>query len=143
MFRKKSNQLPINSDLPPELRPFYGQQNVKSLRTSQLMAIIAVVIIVSASVLLILWLNGQTTNVQQAKSTTQSSRQASKSSNKTQVSSPTKTQTNTTGSAQSQQAAIPPTTMPDTGPGMEMFLIATGAALLGAVFYHFRQIKRL
>lgn len=143
MFGKKSNQPAPTSDLPPELRPFYGQQNINNLRTRQLMAVIAVVIIVAGSVLLILWLNGQSTNVHQPKPTSQSSSQTAKSGPKTQTSSPSKTQTGTTSNPQSAQSIVPNNTMPNTGPGTEMFLIATSAALLGAVFYHFRQVKRL
>jgi hypothetical protein len=131
---KKSNQQSTKLNLPPELRTFYGSQISRSLQLRRLAALLILVVIIAAAVLAGLWLHGLSTGQpkvvtkQSAPKTTQSIAVQT-----TPKSSSTVTQPASTG------------TMPNTGPGTDIFLIAFGSGLTAAAAYHLRlrRVTRL
>ena len=141
IFGKKPNQQPASPDLPPELRPFYGTQKSKSLQARRFLAVISLLVIIAAAVFIGLWLHGRLTSVTHAKPTTHTSTQAAKPSHSTQNSTSSKPQTEPSVSSQPAQPASVPSTMPNTGPGMNILLASIGSGLLGAILYHIRQVR--
>jgi cytoskeletal protein RodZ len=141
IFGKKSNQ-PAAAELPPELRPFYGQNKAKGLQARSILVMILIVVIVVAAVFGGLWLHSLNTSVLKPKpSTHQTSTQATKGSHKAQVSPTPKTQANPAVTSQPAQSITPSSTIPNTGPGLNIFLVAFGSGLIGAVLYHIRQVR--
>jgi cytoskeletal protein RodZ len=141
IFDRKPNQQPASPDLPPELRPFYGTQKAKSLRARRFLAVISLLVILVAAVFVGLWLHGRLTSATHAKATTHSTTQAAKPSHSTQNSSSAKPQTEPAISSQPTQPATVPSAMPNTGPGMNIFLASIGSGLIGAILYHIRQVR--
>ena len=141
IFGRKPNQPPVNPDLPPELRPFYGTQKAKSLQARRFLAVISLLVILVAAVFIGLWLHGRLTSVTHPKVTTHSSTQTAKPSTSTQNSSSAKPQTEPAVSSPSAQSATVPSAMPNTGPGMNIFLASLGSGLIGAILYHIRQVR--
>jgi cytoskeletal protein RodZ len=156
IFGKKSNQ--PTPELPPELRPFYGQQKASSLKTGRWLAIITLGVIVAVAVLFGLWLHGRNTSVHQPKPSTQlsTSTNGNHSTNvhspspsttqtnpvKSAQTTPSTTQPNPAGSSQSTPATTAPNAaIPNTGPGTNVLLASIGAGLLGAILYHIRQLR--
>jgi hypothetical protein len=124
---KRSNQPSTKLNLPPELSSFYGNQIARSLKVRRAVALFIVVVIIAAAVLAGLWLHGLGTSQpklasgQSATKTTPSIAVQS-----TPKSSSTVTSTTSTG------------TMPSTGPGTDILVVAFGAGLTAAIGYHLR-----
>ncbi len=133
------------ADLPPELRPFYGRQNITSLQTRRLLALLGLVIIIAAAVLLGIWLHANFSSVNTPSSQT-STQTTTPNHNSTQTT--TKPSTAKSNPAQPSQISkaptnttTTPTTIPNTGPGTAMLLIAGISSVGGAVIYHLHQMR--
>ncbi len=168
LFGKRSNSQPEMTDVPPELRPYYREQAVAAhaRRTAlRLMLVFMVVVLVGAAGLWG-WLHVVKPKHNSPSSNTSNSQIAQNPSNATgqstpnAVPSPTNTDTTPPSSSPSQQAPSPspsPTTtpssspqavdtatpnsrsIPNTGPGEAIIVMALVAGIAAMIGYHFRQ----
>jgi hypothetical protein len=129
---KQSNQPSTKLNLPPELSSFYGSQIARSLKVRRAIALFILVVIVAAAVLAGLWLHG----LGSSQPKLASGQSAPKTTPSIVVQSAPK----------SSSTATPPTsaaTMPNTGPGTDIFLVAFGSGLTTAIGYHLRLRHRV
>jgi hypothetical protein len=124
---KRSNQSSTKLNLPPELSSFYGSQIARSLKVRRAIALFVLLVIIVAAILAGLWLHGL--GGSQPKLAT---------NHTTPKTTPSIAVQPAPKSASTVTPSTSATTMPNTGPGTDIFLVAFGAGLTGAIVYHLR-----
>jgi hypothetical protein len=128
---KQLKQPPTKLNLPPELSSFYGSQIARGLKVRRAIALFILIAIVVAAALAGLWLHDLGTS-QPKLASTQS----------TPKTTPSIAVQSTPKSVSSVTSLTSTNTMPNTGPGTDIFLAAFGLGSIAAIGYHLRLHHR-